>query len=305
MHALADMGLSFVRLWIFWDTTEPEPGVFNWTKVDADIQAIRSAGLKVYANLLWAPRHAAGGSPAYLPYTQGCTAWNDPSDGSKGIRFAPERDYCSNPPHIDPNATRAFGAALAERHGANIWRYAAWNEPQGTIYWPPMALGDWDAAIARLLDEVTIPFTEGVRSVTPDAQFVGPEADHERVIETVLRMEADRGLHLFDAITSHPYSWGQFPDDSYARIEGFERETVRDRFDRPRWYSEIGDDGSGRIVEWTENVIEGDVDAINFHDFAQWFAPGTWGSTYAPNVKYYGMRDLIRRCNRKRRAVRS
>jgi len=44
MRALAAMGLSFIRVWVFWDAANPEPGVFNWAKVDADMQAIRGAG---------------------------------------------------------------------------------------------------------------------------------------------------------------------------------------------------------------------------------------------------------------------
>ena len=306
MQALADMGLSFIRLWIFWNSANPEPDLYDWSKVDADIDAIRGAGMKVYANLLWAPRHASGGWPTYLPYTEGCTAWNDPSDGSKGIRFAEERAYCTAPAHIDPAATRKFGAALAARHGADISWYAAWNEPQGKVYWPPIH-GEWDVAITRLLDEVTVPFTEGVRSVVPDAVFVGPEADHERVIASLLEQEATRGLHLFDAITFHPYSWGKFPKDSYKRMdELFVPAASKHRNGRPLWCSEIGDDGTGRIVEWANSVAKRNVAAVNFHDFRQWFQPGTWDNrTYVPNTRHRGLRTLIQRENRRRRAVRS
>ncbi len=307
MHALAGMGLSFIRMWVFWDTANPAPETYDWSKVDADIQAIRAAGMKVYADLLWAPPHAANNATTYLPYTRGCAAWNDPADGSKGIRFAKELPHCSTPAHIDAMAVRRFGEALATRHGDDISWYSAWNEPGQDLYWPAIRTQEWNVALARLLEEVTIPFTDGVRSVRPNAQFVGPEADHEAVIEEVLKQESDRDLHLFDVITFHPYSWGQFPADSYKRIdEGFFPKATEKRNGRPLWYSEIGDDGTGRIVEWTQSVASRDVAAINFHDYAQWFEPGTWANgTFVPNTKYHQMQGLIRRLRRRPRVIRS
>jgi hypothetical protein len=305
MQKLAEMGFSFVRLWIFWDSTQPAADQLNWTKVDADIAAIRGTGMKVFANLLWAPKHACGGLPTYLPYTNGCTEWNDPLDGSKGIRFAHERPFCTNPPHIDAVRAREFGAALATRHGNDITWFAAWNEPGGDLYWPAIRTDNRDVAIGRLLDEVTIPFTEGVRSVKPDAQFVGPEADGEGVLDEALQQEAARDLKLFDAITFHPYSWGTFPEDSYKRIDNeFMPATLAHRNRRPVWYSEVGDDGTGRIVEWTQSAVTRDVAAINYHDFKQWFQPGTWDNgTFLPNEKYEAMQTLIARVNRRRRPV--
>jgi len=65
----------------------------------------------------------------------------------------------------------------------------------------------------------------------------------------------------------------------------------------------VGDDGTGRIVEWTENVIHRDVAAIDYHDFRQWFEPGTWESgTFVPNAKYGQMQELIRKVNQRRPA---
>ena len=305
MKALAGMGLSFIRVWIFWDSAEPNPADFKWSKVEADIQAIRGAGMKVYANLLWAPTHASNQAPTYLPYTRGCTAWVDPRDGSKGIRFAAEHPYCSVPEHIDPAAAHRFGAALASKFGDEISWYSAWNEPGQSFYWPAILFDHWDVAIARLLDEVIIPFTNGVRSVKPNATFVGPEADHEAVIRETLKQESERGLKLFDVVTFHPYAWGPFPSNSYRRIdEGFVPAAAQHRNGRKLWYSETGDDGTGKIVEWAENAVQRDVAAINFHDFKQWFQPGTWENrTYVPNTKYEDMKKLIRRVNRRRRPI--
>lgn len=287
MRALASIGFSFVRLWIFWDSTNPEPGVYDWSKVDADIAAITGAGLKVYANLLWAPKWASQGQPTYLPYTAGCSAWNDPNDGSKGIRFADEYPYCSNAAHITAQNVRDFGVALAARHGDKIWCYASWNEPGGPMYWPCIKNVSLEEGIKRLQEEVTIPFTDGIRSVQKNAKFAGIEADGASVLDESLRQESDRGLHLFDSISFHPYSWGVFPQDSYKRIDTeFMPATTAHRNGRPIWYSEIGDDGTGKLMEWTQTVVSTrDVALINYHDFKQWFQPGTWDNgTYVPNA---------------------
>src|SRR6185436_5165265 len=169
---------------------------------------------------------------------------------------ANENDYCTEPPHIDAEAAREFGAALAARYGDRITWYAAWNEPGMDLYWPAIKMEDPDVAIGRLLDEVTIPFTEGVRSMRPEAQFVGPEADGHGILDEALRQEGARNLHLFDAISFHPYSWGTFPEDSYKRIDQeFMPVSMEHRSGRPIWFSESGDDGTGRIVEWTRSVL--------------------------------------------------
>jgi len=58
------------------------------------------------------------------------------------------------------------------------------------------------------------------------------------------------------------------------------------------------------IVEWTQSAVTRDVAAINYHDFKQWFQPGTWDNgTFLPNEKYEAMQTLIARVNRRRRPV--
>lgn len=294
MKALADIGFSFVRCWIFWNSANPKPGVFDWSKVDADIAAIRGAGLKVYANMLWAPEWAAEGQKTYLPYNDGCTEWVDPNDGSKGIKFAESRPYCTKPAHIDPNAVREFARALAERHGDAISWYSAWNEPGGEFYWPAWRSDGPEEGIRRLREEVLLPFTEGIFAARPAAEFAGPEADAEGVLDQVLQQER-KGIPLFDAISIHPYSWGKFPEDSYKRLDDlFMPIANARRFGRPIWLSEIGDDGTGRIIEWTREVIKRDISLICYHDPRQWFEEGTWESgAYVENEKAKEMREII------------
>lgn len=296
MKALAGMNLSFIRVFVMWHLTNPSPGQYDWTKIDADIAAVRGAGLQVYANILWAPTFASQNQPTYLPYTQGCAEWVDPNDGSKGIKFASDKSYCVTPAHIDPSAIQDFGAQLAKRYGSEITWYSHWNEPGGSFYWPAVQQDGMETGIQRLVNEVLIPFTNGVRSVTPNAQIVGCEADSGGVLDQALTQEQNGKLQLFDAITFHPYSWGVFPDDSYKRIDNeFMPAANARRNGRPIYYSEIGDDGTGKIVEWTQNVaLSRDVSLICFYDPTEWFEKGTWDNgTYVPNTLYTQMRDFI------------
>jgi hypothetical protein len=73
---LANQNVKYVRLAINWAKANPSPGVYNWTDIDREIKAATSAGIEVYANVMWAPAHASGGLPAYEEYLNGCTVWN-------------------------------------------------------------------------------------------------------------------------------------------------------------------------------------------------------------------------------------
>lgn len=304
MRALADIGFRSIRLWIFGNSLNPSPGVWDWTKVDADIAAIRGAGMEVHVSLLWVPVHGTIEKlPTFLPYTGGCSERDDPNDpeGAKGLHLK-QVDYCLNPARIDPEWSFMVGAELAKRHGANIARYGAGNEPQGEIYNPAVRLG-WDIGMERHLRDLVIPFTMGVRSVVSDAKFIGLEADHERVVSSLLQLEHDLGLHLFDDIGSHPYSWtNEFPGDSYARAGLFVAAAAPYLNGRSERFSECGDRGKnpGYVVEWTREIIRRfpDIAGISWHDCEQWFLPGTWDAgTYVPNEINYAMRALVREIN--------
>ncbi len=91
---LQKANVEYVRLFINWPRVNPTPGVFDWDSTDREIDAILAAGLKVYANFGWAPRHASGGIPAYEEYTRGCTVM----DGDTTVTFLIGDDH---PEQID------------------------------------------------------------------------------------------------------------------------------------------------------------------------------------------------------------
>jgi hypothetical protein len=124
--------------------------------------------------------------------------------------------------------------------------------------------GRWNEAYARMWFEGAYPYFKGILSVNPKARFTLPDADGEdalrRGIEFSRRDEQINAATL--AYTYHPYAWRSrddsidFPEDSYDRIAAF-RAIIKQYGDpsKEEWMSEIGDGGTGRIIEWTEKVL--------------------------------------------------
>jgi hypothetical protein len=306
---LVTMGTRFIRVFVFWNSANPSPGVFDWKKIDADIDAVRSAGMVVYANVIWAPAHASEGKPTYLPYTDGCSAWNT-KHAADGIRFASERDYCARPAHIDPNATFAFAKAFAERYGRNITYWGIGNEPGIQLYWPPRRESDGWPDTDRLIAELIEPFNRGVRSVFPDALFVGPEADSSGVFGELARKESEAKAQWYDVFSFHPY--GANPEETLRRVDKeFLPEIENFRGHRDVWISEMGFDENGPNFRKQMSDFMGEIanrpaiKRVSFHSFAQWFAPGTVkapdglpvnpSAGYVPNDINRDMRERIGR----------
>jgi hypothetical protein len=286
MAALGKLGCSRIRLGVPWDLVNPEPGVFDWTKLDAEVKAITDAGMLVYANPTSAPRWAAEGKPTYLwpaqlmADSECCVAWVRPYMPPDGpvIRFAAERDYCSSPAHIDPEAMSAFGAALGERYKGRIQWYGIWNEPGFPIFYPPsrgnpedpLSEIDPEGWPRQLCAEVIAPFTEGVRMSHPSAKFVGPEAESWWTMERILALEAEQRAHWFDVISFHPYAWGEFPGNSYDRMDKeFMPCVERWRNGRDAWISEIN--GDGDLVEYMREISKRAIECVIWLNADTWF----------------------------------
>jgi hypothetical protein len=315
---LAAKGTRWIRVFVFWPLCNPKQGQFDWNKTDADFAAIRAAGMMIYASVYWAPAWASDGQPAYMPYTDGCWAWNT-SHAEDGIRFADEREYCTKPPHISDAAMFEFGAKFAERYAAVVTHYGAGNEPGVRGYWPPIREEDGWPDLDRFAHEYVDPFTRGVRSVKPDALFVGPEADSHGLVEVLLRIEAEEQQSWFDVISMHPY--GSSPADTFRRIdEDFLPAMAEHRGEREVWITENGYDENSptfrqQVAEFMSGLTTRKViTRTSFHSFSGWFKPGTVrapdglpvnpSAGYQPNDTYFDMQKLaIKSGGRRRPAV--
>lgn len=314
MQKIAAAHISQIKYQIQWAWVNPAPNVYHWEKTDADFAAIKAAGLKIQVSITTAPAWVSGGFPTYEFYTDGCSACVNPYQGCTQLRFADEKAYCSNPPHIDSDAARSFAIIVAQRYGDRISYYSFWNEPGIDLYWPPIKASDYhaDPAMHRLADEIIRPMVDGVRSINPKAIFVGPDADDGPVMESLLRYEHDLNAHWFDIISFHPYAWNDppgFPQDSYDRINNeFMPALAPFRNGRPIWYTEIMGD-SEKSIEWLNVVSKYDVQLINFYNFRQLWETGTWDNgppsngneTFVPSRFYYQIQSMIESWNPRRR----
>lgn len=145
-----ECGVDFVVLRCLWFDCHSAQGVFDFTRLRYQVNAIRDAGMDVFLCVSYPPAWATEGVPTYLPYTKGVLAFNDPNDGKKGTHHRADCDpndpahanhdkerRASNPPHVDAQASFEMGAALGEEFGAEIRWYSVINEPGGAEYWPP------------------------------------------------------------------------------------------------------------------------------------------------------------------------
>lgn len=141
------------------------------------------------------------------------------------------------------------------------------NELGGDFYNPLVHFESrWDEAYARQWFEQSAPYFRGFLSVRPRARFTLPDADGADALRRGIEFsrrdpQIDAAV---EAYSYHPYAWRTLPDgtkdfpaDSYERIAEFR--AVIKQYGRPgvpEWMSEIGDDNTGRIVEWTAHVLE-------------------------------------------------
>jgi hypothetical protein len=157
----------------------------------------------------------------------------NPANSMDKHPFQPEKPYCmpGNVPHRDIDMERHLAATLAARYG-NLTRkgkrvvigYTRENEPDIRAYNPSMS-EPWALAYDRYVREVWTPFIEGVRSVVPDALFIGPEAASPGALRFFHEAAVRGGLGLGGEInwmpSGHMYAQGgvPFPQGTINEIE--------------------------------------------------------------------------------------
>lgn len=190
--------------------------------------------------------------------------------------FLPEKPWAllPNVPHIDAAQMEHYGAAVAaqitllcERFKVALSKilFADWNEVEGKWYWPPVQSPPYEPAYDRFVNEVWIPYMRGVRSVIPDAFFVGPDAAYPSglnfLLEAVKRVGAE---WLPNAISGHLYAAGApFPQGTINEIErpGGWREVMLRHGYKELWNTEYGDRlgnaaSPGTLVAGTRELVE-------------------------------------------------
>lgn len=178
LDAMQSLGVTNVRVLIPWYDVNPNPGVYEWSKIDRVVAAAQARNMGVLATITHSPDWAV---------TPGDT------------------------PVISPPAREAdfgdFTALVAQRYAGRISAYEIWNEPNGATSFYPAP--DPDRYTALLKDAYT-----KIKAVDPSVTVIAgvlgavPTRPEQGTIDSPSFLEAMYGAGAkgyFDAISFHPY----------------------------------------------------------------------------------------------------
>ncbi len=176
MASLADLGVRFVRMDLFWHEVERERGQYDFSAYDALVQTMTEHGIRLILILDYGNDLYGGGDAAHAT----------PEGRAAFARFAAR-------------------AAAHYRDAGIIWEI--WNEPNLDKFWH----GTPDAqAYAAVAAEVIA----AIRRVDPTAWVVGPATSG--FPWDYLEALGEAGvLGRLDAVTVHPYRFGP-PESAWA-----------------------------------------------------------------------------------------
>jgi hypothetical protein len=214
-----DLGFNWAKGYVNWATVELAPGTFRWVDPDNVVKALGDQEIKI------------------LMRVHGTPAWARPEDSS----------YTHPPDNVADFAQ--FMTALATRYKGRVAAYEIWNEPNLHYEWGNFTPDP--AAYTELLKAAST----AVKAVDPDAMIISgglattgdgsPTAYGD--LDFLQGMYDAGAAGHFDALGSHPYTFGNPPDEidpwglSLARVED-QRQIMLDNGDTgtPIWITELG-----------------------------------------------------------------
>lgn len=213
-NLMASTGARWVRFDFDWSGAEPEPGRYDWRRIDRLVLAARSRRLRVLATV------------AYTP------AWARPEGTT------------DKAPPTDPAAYDRFAAAAARRYtplGVRHWEL--WNEPNVSAFWAPEPDPVAYAALLRAGSRAIRRVDPGATIVTAGLAPAVDRADRATLSpRTFLAGLYGAGAGAaFDAVGMHPYTYPDppltpHPDNSF--------------FTLPDTYRVMVDHGDGAKLLW-------------------------------------------------------
>ncbi len=178
------------RLWnsgVTWAALEPSQGQFNWSTLDAEVEAAGQSGAEITLTLGMTPTWASSQPATASTYGAGATAM---------------------PANLGDWDT--YVAAVAARYRGRIAAYNVWNAPEDPLCWtgPGSQLGSDMATLAAHA-------ADSIHSVDPAAAVVSPALSPAGLR---LFLSAGGGAHV-DAIGSSLIAAGQAPESMTATVE--------------------------------------------------------------------------------------
>jgi WD40 repeat protein len=218
-YLINDLGFDWGKSYVNWATVEPEPGQFRWVDPDNIIRAMGDQQVQI------------------LMRVHGTPAWARPPDSSY-----------THPP-ADMAKFANFMTVLATRYKGKVAAYEIWNEPNLAYEWGN--LNPDPAAYTEMLKTAYI----AVKAADPEALVIsgglattgdGSSTAYGDLLFLQGMYEAG-AKGYFDALGSHPYTFGHSPDQvdpwglSLSRVtEQYEVMTANNDGDRPVWITEMG-----------------------------------------------------------------
>src|SRR5438067_6049819 len=198
-------GTTYLRFAVGWDSTESQPGKYDWSEWDALFALLREAGITPLPYVCYTPR------------------WLHPEDA---------KDFWRRP--ADPARFAGFVAAAATRYRGQVPSRELWHEPDNDYYW--LGTVEEYAALVKA-------GAQAVRAADPAARVVlgGMSKWRSPFLEELLRRFA-AGREV-DVINLHGYleTWDAARSEEYpARIEAV-AQLARDTAPRADlWLAEFG-----------------------------------------------------------------
>ena len=218
-YLVKDMGFDWAKGYVNWATVELEPGEFRWVDPDNIVDAFGDQQVKILMRI------------------HGTPGWARPDD-----------THLSHPPR-DLAAFANFMTELARRYRGKVAAYEIWNEPNLYYEW-----GYLKPDPGAYTDLLKTAYT-AIKAVDPEALVVsgglattGNGSDTAYGDLAFLQGMYDAGAKgYFDAFGSHPYAFGQAPDESHP--EGLSLDRVQEQYElmiangdgeTPIWITEMG-----------------------------------------------------------------
>lgn len=191
-YLVEDIHFNSIKGYLNWATVEPEAGRFRWTDPDNILRAAEGANAKLLMRIHGVPN------------------WARPADTT-----------LSHPP-TDLADFGRFMQAVAERYRGQVAAYEIWNEPNLNYEW-----GYRQPNPAEYTALLQVAY-RAIKAVDPAAKVVSgglaPTGDGNPpealgVVDFIEGMYEAGAKGYFDALGSHPYTYGHGPDyDNPAEI---------------------------------------------------------------------------------------
>ncbi len=184
IQAMRDARVQAVRIEIRWNTVEPEPGKWEFAKVDRVVRALRDAKIDILAVLMSVPPWASGVKPAEV----------------KGFydAFPPQRlsDWAE------------FVRTVVTRYHKEIRFWEVWNEENGSDFYRPTPNAAQYVGLLKSAHDTIKAVDAKATVVLGGLQMNGIIANSWLPVKTenfLQQIYNAGGRRFFDVVNIHPY----------------------------------------------------------------------------------------------------